>query len=153
MMMKLGLCNTMPDDIKLIKDLLAIMAEEKMDYTLTFRYLSDLAGDDPGEGVGDLITFTERFGFWLERWKKRLVLDAQTSIQRQARMYALNPVFIPRNHLIEEVIQAAVEEGNFNPFHQLVDILTHPFEYKATLKKYALAPRPEQVVNETFCGT
>ena len=153
MMMKLGLCNVMPDDIKLIEDLLAIMAEEKMDYTLTFRYLSDLAGDDAREGVGDLITFSERFSFWLERWKKRVVLDAQTSIQRQARMYARNPVFIPRNHLIEEVIQAAVGEGDFNLFHQLVDILTHPFEYKSALKKYALAPRPEQVVNETFCGT
>ena len=67
-------------------------------------------------------------------------------------MYAKNPVFIPRNHLIEEAIQAA-ENGNLNLFHQLVDILKHPFEYKVALKKYALPPRPEQVVNETYCGT
>lgn len=152
MALKLGICNAMPDDIKLIKDLLDIMAEDKMDYTLTFRYLSDLAGDDARNGVGDLVTLSEKFSFWLERWKKRLLLDAQTSIQRQARMYAKNPVFIPRNHLIEEAIQAA-ENGNLNLFHQLVDILTHPFEYKVELKKYALAPRPEQVVKETFCGT
>jgi len=99
------------------------------------------------------IRFPKGFSFWLERWKKRLALDAQTSIQRQVRIYALNPVFIPRNHLIEEVIQATVREGDFNLFHQLVAILAHPFEYKAALKKYALAPRPEQVVNETFCGT
>ena len=152
MALKLGICNAMPDDIKLIKDLLDIMAEDKMDYTLTFRYLSDLAGNDARNGVGDLVTLSEKFSFWLERWKKRLLLDAQTSIQRQARMYAKNPVFIPRNHLIEEAIQAA-ENGNLNLFHQLVDILTHPFEYKVELKKYALAPRPEQVVKETFCGT
>ena len=152
MALKLGICNAMPDDIKLIKDLLDIMAEDKMDYTLTFRYLSDLAGDDARNGVGDLVTLSEKFSFWLERWKKRLLLDAQTSIQRQARMYAKNPVFIPRNHLIEEAIQAA-ENGNLNLFHKLVDILTHPFEYKVELKKYALAPRPEQVVKETFCGT
>ena len=152
MTLKLGICNTMPDDIKLIKDLLDIMAGDKMDYTLTFRYLSDLAGDDARNGVGDLVTLSEKFRFWLECWKKRLLLDAQTSIQRQARMYAKNPVFIPRNHLIEEAIQAA-EDGNLNPFHQLVDVLTHPFEYKVELKKYALAPRPEQVVKETFCGT
>ena len=50
MTLKLGICNTMPDDIKLIKDLLDIMAEDKMDYTLTFRYLSDLAGDDARNG-------------------------------------------------------------------------------------------------------
>ena len=152
MALKLGICNAMPDDIKLIKDLLDIMAEDKMDYTLTFRYLSDLAGDDARNGIGDLVTLSEKFSFWLERWKKRLLLDAQTSIQRQARMYAKNPVFIPRNHLIEEAIQAA-EDGNLNPFHQLVDVLTHPFEYKVELKKYVLAPRPEQVVKETFCGT
>ena len=153
MIKKLGLCNEMPDDIKLIKDLLAIMTEEKMDYTLTFRHLSDLAGDNAREGVGDLITFSERFSFWLERWKKRIELDMQTTIQRQAGMYARNPVFIPRNHLIEEAIQTAVEEGNFNLFHQIIDILMHPFEYKVSLKKYALTPRPEQVVKETFCGT
>jgi len=152
MALKLGICNAMPDDIKLIKNLLDIMAEDKMDYTLTFRYLSDLAGDDARNGVGDLVTPSEKFSFWLECWKKRLLLDAQTSIQRQARMYAKNPVFIPRNHLIEEAIQAA-ENGNLNLFHKLVDILTHPFEYKVELKKYALAPRPEQVVKETFCGT
>ena len=153
MTLKLGICNAIPDDIKLIKDLLDIMAEDKMDYTLTFRYLSDLAGDDTGKGVGSLVTLSEKFSSWLDRWRKRLVLDAQTSIQRQARMYARNPVFIPRNHLIEEIIQAAVENGDFHPFHQLVDILNHPFEYKSALKKYALAPRPEQVVHETFCGT
>ncbi len=152
MALKLGICNAIPDDIKLIKDLLDVMAEDKMDYTLTFRYLSDLAGDDARNGVGDLVTLSEKFNFWLERWQKRLLLDARTSIQRQARMYAKNPVFIPRNHLIEEAIQAA-EDGNLNPFHQLVDIFTHPFEYKVELKKYALAPRPEQVVKETFCGT
>lgn len=152
MTLKLGICNAIPDDIKLIKDLLDVMAEDKMDYTLTFRYLSDLAGDDARNGVDDLVTLSEKFSFWLERWQKRLLLDAQTSIQRQARMYAKNPVFIPRNHLIEEAIQAA-EDGNLNPFHQLVDIFTHPFEYKVELKKYALAPRPEQVVKETFCGT
>ena len=152
MTLKLGICNAIPDDIKLIKDLLDVMAEDKMDYTLTFRYLSNLAGDDARNGVGDLVTLSEKFNFWLERWQKRLLLDAQTSIQRQARMYAKNPVFIPRNHLIEEAIQAA-EDGNLNPFHQLVDIFTHPFEYKVELKKYALAPRPEQVVKETFCGT
>ena len=152
MALKLGICNAIPDDIKLIKDLLDVMAEDKMDYTLTFRYLSNLAGDDARNGVDDLVTLSEKFSFWLERWQKRLLLDAQTSIQRQARMYAKNPVFIPRNHLIEEAIQAA-EDGNLNPFHQLVDIFTHPFEYKVELKKYALAPRPEQVVKETFCGT
>ena len=152
MTLKLGICNAIPDDIKLIKDLLDVMAEDKMDYTLTFRYLSNLAGDDARNGVDDLVTLSEKFSFWLERWQKRLLLDAQTSIQRQARMYAKNPVFIPRNHLIEEAIQAA-EDGNLNPFHQLVDIFTHPFEYKVELKKYALAPRPEQVVKETFCGT
>tara|TARA_B100000686_G_scaffold289667_1_gene316503 strand:+ start:465 stop:1949 length:1485 start_codon:yes stop_codon:yes gene_type:complete len=153
MALKLGICNAMPDDIKLIKDLLDIMAENRMDYTLTFRYLSDLAGNDAKKGVGDLVTNSDEFVSWLGRWRKRLVLDEQTSIQRQARMYEKNPAFIPRNHLIEEAIQSAIENKNFNLFHQLIDVLKQPFEYHSALKKYALAPRPDQIVHETFCGT
>jgi uncharacterized protein YdiU (UPF0061 family) len=68
-------------------------------------------------------------------------------------MYAANPVFIPRNHLVEEALKAAVEQQDFAPFHQLVDILERPFAYRPELARYATPPRPEQVVRQTFCGT
>ena len=71
----------------------------------------------------------------------------------QAEMYQANPVFIPRNHLVEEAIEAAETQQNFVPFHELVDILAQPFEYQEMLARFATPPRPEQVVRQTFCGT
>jgi uncharacterized protein YdiU (UPF0061 family) len=68
-------------------------------------------------------------------------------------MYRANPVFIPRNHLVEETLQAAVEQGNFAPFHTLLEVLAHPCRYSDELARFATPPRPEQVVRQTFCGT
>ena len=68
-------------------------------------------------------------------------------------MYAVNPVYIPRNHLVEEAIDAAVNQQDFEPFHTLVDVLAQPFEFNDTRARFATPPRPEQVVRQTFCGT
>jgi uncharacterized protein YdiU (UPF0061 family) len=68
-------------------------------------------------------------------------------------MLAVNPVFIPRNHPVEEVIEAAVRQKDFSPFHRLVEVLEHPYEFDIALVKYARPPLPEQIVRQTFCGT
>jgi len=74
-------------------------------------------------------------------------------VERQALMYRANPVFIPRNHLVEGAIAAATNRDDLSVFHQLVDVLGNPHEYRAELALYATPPRPEQVVAQTFCGT
>jgi len=68
-------------------------------------------------------------------------------------MQAVNPVVIPRNHLVEEVILAAETNRDFAPFHELVDVLAKPFRYDASLTRYARPPLPGQEVRQTFCGT
>ncbi len=69
-------------------------------------------------------------------------------------MKSVNPAFIPRNHLVEEALAAAVKEGDLKPFERLVSVLARPFDDQPdTPPKYALPPRPEQVVRATFCGT
>ena len=68
-------------------------------------------------------------------------------------MYAVNPAHIPRNHLLEEAIDAASRQEDFEPFHTLVDILAQPFEFDSANARYAIPPRPEQIVRQTFCGT
>ena len=68
-------------------------------------------------------------------------------------MLGANPVFIPRNHLVEAAIRAAEDEGDFGPFHQLVERLENPGEFDPQDAESALPPRPEQVVRQTFCGT
>jgi len=155
MMAKLGLNEEAEDDTVLIQDLLKLMQENQTDFTLTFRLLSDLV--DPtrasGGGVNDLIELPEAFTPWLERWQQRLSLGPMDSAKRQQQMYLVNPVYIPRNHLVEEAISAAEKQQDLEPFNKLVDILANPFEYSNTNARYAIPPKPEQVVTQTFCGT
>ena len=68
-------------------------------------------------------------------------------------MNAVNPAFIPRNHLIEEAIKLAVDDNDFSEFHRLVEVLSNPYDNQADSGKYAVPPRPEQIVRATFCGT
>ena len=150
---KLGLTETHEGDESLMEDLLALMTEEKADFTLTFRRLADLADVDSAASVADLYEFPVSFQPWLDRWQKRTEVESTSKTERQRDMYLANPVFIPRNHLVEEVIHAAVYEENLAPFRQLLAILEDPHVYKPDLARYATPPQPSQVVTQTFCGT
>jgi uncharacterized protein YdiU (UPF0061 family) len=152
---KLGLTEIKADDTTLVEDLLQLMAEHKLDYTLTFRRLADLADKANPEngGVGDLFEIPDALLPWLARWQARLAEDGSPDDERQAGMYGANPVFIPRNHLVEEAIEAATGKGDFAPFHQLVDVLAQPHQYRDGLARYATPPQHHQVVRQTFCGT
>ena len=68
-------------------------------------------------------------------------------------MRAVNPAFIPRNHLVEAALSAAVEREDFGPFEELLDVLSRPFEDRPGLERYAMPPKPEERVLQTFCGT
>jgi len=152
---KLGFETSTNDIDELIQDLLAIMQEESTDFTLTFRHLSDLVEPQTasGGGVDSLIKLPEAFDPWLKRWQQGLANDPQDSATRQASMYAVNPVFIPRNHLVEEAIDAATRQNDFEPFNTLVDVLSQPGVFDKDKARYAIPPSPDQVVSQTFCGT
>ncbi len=94
-----------------------------------------------------------RKALWLDRWRQRLLSEPAANGVRQAGMYAVNPAFIARNHLVEEAIEAATSQQDFGPFHTLVDVLAQPFEFDTTRTRFATPPRPDQVVRQTFCGT
>ena len=67
-------------------------------------------------------------------------------------MRKANPVLIPRNHRVEQAIQAAY--GNdYEPFHQLVEALAKPYELRKEFSSYEQAPKSDEIVHETFCGT
>jgi uncharacterized protein YdiU (UPF0061 family) len=152
---KLGLTQGRADDNVYFQDLSTLMQEEKTDFTLTFRHLSDLAdpGGASGGGVGSIFELPDTFTPWLDWWQKRLSSESQDARGRQTGMYAVNPAFIARNHLVEEAINAAVHQQDFKPFHALIDVLAQPFEFNDAQAHYAMPPRPEQVVKQTFCGT
>jgi uncharacterized protein YdiU (UPF0061 family) len=152
---KLGLISEQGDDAQLILDLLLLMEESQLDFSLTFRHLSDLANSqaEPEGFVHDFFELPETFSSWLTGWKKRLTSESLEAARIQAQMYRCNPVFIPRNHLVEEAIQSATSEQDFEPFHQLLKVLAKPFDFHSSLQRYALPPTKEQVVRQTFCGT
>ena len=68
-------------------------------------------------------------------------------------MRSVNPAFIPRNHRIEAVIQAAVSRDDYAPFEELLTVLSKPYEDQPALSAYADSPEPHQRVLQTFCGT
>ena len=155
MLSKLGLMEEADGDAILIQDLLKLMHENQADFTLTFRHLADLV--DPktasGGGVQSQFKLHETFAPWLKRWQQRLVRDPMGTAARQQAMYTANPVYIPRNHLVEEAIVAAEKHEDFEPFNRLIDILAQPFEFDQVNARYAIPPKPEEVVRQTFCGT
>ncbi len=153
---KLGLAAFSEADQALADELFQLMAEHRLDFTLTFRRLADLAdpaGGSSGNSVEALFEMPDPLLPWLARWRARQAQEQTPAAERQAGMYTANPVFIPRNHLVEEALQAATGEGDFSPFHTLVDVLARPFSYDPELARFATPPRPEQVVSKTFCGT
>lgn len=151
---KLGLMTSRPDDVALGLDLLDRMAANGADFTLTFRKLCDAALSQEAD-AGILQGFKDPSGFddWAVRWRQRLADEAVDNHERAQVMRLANPAFIPRNHLVEEVIVAAVDRGDYEPFATLIEVLARPFEDQPGFARCAMPPTPSQVVHQTFCGT
>jgi protein adenylyltransferase len=151
---KLGLLQPRSDDLALAQGLLERMAGNGADFTLTFRRLCEAAISDDGEAaVRSLFEDPSAFDEWGQRWRHRLAEDGGVTAKRQAAMRAVNPAFVPRNHLVEEALSAAVNNDNLAPFETLLTVLSRPFEDQPAFGRYATPPRPDQIVRQTFCGT
>lgn len=151
---KIGLTGNESKDSSLGQELLALMTENHADFTLTFRQLCNAQMEHQGaEAARQLFDDPVKFDEWVTKWHARLRDDKCDPLARRDRMRKMNPAFIPRNHLVEEIIVAAVEQNDFAPFEQLLSIVTRPFEDQPENRDYAKPPRPEQIVHQTFCGT
>ena len=151
---KLGLFTDQEEDTALIQNLLDSMAANQADFTLTFRKLCDAAsGCEANSAVRLLFSDPNAYDSWATTWHKRLDVEAVYAHERATRMRKVNPVFIPRNHLIEAVLEAAVERQNFQPFETLLDAVTSPYEDRPELNHFAEPARPEERIIATFCGT
>ena len=155
MRQKVGLKTPHDEDKALIEELLNSMAANRADFTLTFYYLSKLVMDSThhDNDVRALFDAPEQFDVWAMRWRARLQKDNGDDATRQSRMRAVNPAYIPRNHLIEATIRAAEDNGDFSAFHELHTVLQKPFERRPQMDTYMLPPEPHEVVQQTFCGT
>jgi len=152
---KLGLSERQEGDAALAEDLLARMAENQADFTLTFRGLSEIVGPSAAndEAVRGLFEDPSAFDEWAVPWRNRLEREQRSPEECRDDMQSLSPAFIPRNHRVEEAIDAAVARNDFEPFEQLLEVLASPFDDQPSHQRYAAPPRPEEVVRQTFCGT
>ncbi|MGJ4928301.1 protein adenylyltransferase SelO [Bradyrhizobium sp. HKCCYLS2038] len=150
---KLGLFTQTEGDQPLAQALFDTMAAAKADFTLTFRRLSDAAGSGDLSEVRALFEDPADFDEWAARWQQRLAEEPQTPAERQEAMRKVNPAFIPRNHRIEAVITAAVENDDYAPFEELHAVLARPYDDQPDRTDYAQPPQPEERVLQTFCGT
>lgn len=151
---KLGLLTEREGDAELGRDLLQAMSGNGADFTLTFRRLSEAASAEADdEGVRTLFADPAAYDDWAPRWRRRLDQESTGADTRRAAMLAANPLFIPRNHRVEAVIRAAVDEDDLGPFHELVTVLSNPFEAQPALAHYADPPAEHERVHRTFCGT
>ncbi|HLX14476.1 MAG TPA: YdiU family protein [Bradyrhizobium sp.] len=151
---KIGLLSERDGDEALVQDLLDAMAANQADFTLTFRGLCEAALDAAyDQKLRQLFADPAAYDGWAVRWRQRLNDEPRAPAERASAMRAVNPAFIPRNHRIEAVIQAAVVNDDFAPFEELVNVLSKPYEDQPALSAYADPPKPHQRVLQTFCGT
>lgn len=151
MQRKLGLAERHEGDEILAKEFLDLLETHQLDFTLSFRRLSELSGSAPTASVSSLAGFPSPFDSWMTRWNTRL--ETEVNPTRQQDMLRTNPAIIPRNHLIEESIVAASTEGDFDLFNELIDNLATPFDLTGVDVRFARKPKSDQVVRQTFCGT
>ena len=151
---KIGLFTEQDGDEALVQDLLDAMAGNRADFTLTFRRLSEAAGDaGRDQDVRALFADPDAYDQWAARWRQRVSVEQETPAERASLMRATNPAFIPRNHRIEAMIQAAVAADDYAPFEELLTVLLKPYEDQPAFAAYAEPPEPHQRVLQTFCGT
>ena len=150
---KLGLSGADAGDEALAADWLALLAVQRVDFTLAWRRLGDAAAGDDRPLVA-LFEETAEVRDWLERWRRRAERDGRAGAERRAAMHRVNPLYIPRNHRVEEALAAASERGELAAFERLLEALTRPFDERAGLDGYAEpAPREVTARYQTFCGT
>ena len=143
---KLGLHGNEEGDELLIEDLLQLMQQYQADYTNTFRSLTLDKKDDM-----DLFSKPD-FHHWNDRWQARLEKQARSKDENRALMQSHNPAIIPRNHRVEEVLDAA-EKGDLSLMNTFLHVLSNPYGYTPEQEEYSRLPDPSPCHYQTFCGT
>ncbi len=152
--MKLGMKKNFPKDKKLIESFLEILLKQNIDFTLGFRALTNTKNSvDKDNHLVSLSKNKKSMITWLNNWKKRIDKETNSIENIKNDMKKVNPMYIPRNHIIEEVIKEAVEYGKFSLMNDLLDTIRLPFTERKNKKHLSLPPSPNQVVRNTFCGT
>ena len=140
---KLGLADGPAEDGSIVEDLLGLLHADAVDWTSAYRALAGVARGD-ADALTAVVSTPERFSAWLDRW---MALAPDPDL-----MDRVNPLYIPRNHLVEDaLIQASA--GDLAPYHRLLDAVTRPFDERPGLDAYAAPAPPGDGDYVTYCGT
>lgn len=145
---KLGLSSPAEPDLPLIDDLLNLLAEQQVDFTLFFHELSR-EKVTPGQAARALFADATAFDTWQQRWLNRLAAESISPAALSQKLFQVNPAFIPRNYRIEQIIESALQ-GDLAPAKAFVKASQTPFhddDYWAAL------PPADFCDYRTFCGT
>lgn len=151
---KIGLLQTEEEDLSLILDYLELMQKNKVDHTLAFRYLSAAAGETkPPTELFAVFNQSQGLEPWLARWNARILRQGRNAQEIAQAMNAVNPAFVPRNHRVEQAIQAATQKNDFTLMDRLIHVLARPYDDQSHEIDLMQPPKPEERVAQTFCGT
>ncbi len=144
---KLGIFNEELEDESIIEGLLSMMQKYGADYTntfcaLTFNNFSDMA-----------LFATESFAQWHKLWQARLGRQQESEASSYQLMKNSNPALIPRNHRVEEALEAAEKQGDYSVMEHLLDVLSDPYAHSKEQADYATLPEKGIRPYRTFCGT
>ncbi len=143
---KLGLVAEHDDDAALADDLLKLMTEDRADFTITWRRMSDLAA------ARDCFLQRDKFDAWAERYRARLALENSDDSERRIRMHRANPKFVLRNHLAQTAIERA-QHGDFSETQRLLKVLEHPFDEQPHNEADAAFPPAWATQLEVSCSS
>ncbi|MEB2300835.1 YdiU family protein [Lysinibacillus xylanilyticus] len=144
---KLGIFNEEDQDVALIEELLKLMQQYQADYTNTFIALTF------DKFTESALFSTEEFKEWHKNWQARLERQQETKDASQQLMGEHNPAVIPRNHRVEEALEAAVEQEDYSVMERLLEALANPFAHSKEQQEYTTLPTPSNQPYRTFCGT
>ncbi|MNC38604.1 hypothetical protein D3C75_872210 [compost metagenome] len=131
----------------MIEELLGMMQKHRADYTNTFRALT------LGKTEEMVLFGTEEFAGWQKQWEARLGRQEQSQDASRQLMRSSNPALIPRNHRVEEALEAAVEREDYSVMERFLEVLSNPYAYSPEQEEYSTLPESCSGPYRTFCGT
>ncbi|MEY9869251.1 uncharacterized protein YdiU (UPF0061 family) [Peribacillus sp. B2I2] len=143
---KLGIFNEETQDEALINGILSMMKKHGADYTNTFRALTFNTMEET------VLFGTPEFAQWQELWQARLGRQKESKESSNQLMQNSNPAVIPRNHRVEEALEAAVEQGDYSVMERLLAVLSNPYAHGEEQAEYSTLPE-STTPYRTFCGT
>ena len=144
---KLGLIGNDVNDQDLILDLLTWMHKNKADYTNTFCGLMNKLS------IKNEIFNDQKFLIWKKKWEKRVKLNDNTSIKSHEIMRNANPLFIPRNHIVEKILSDAEEKNDLDGLNEFFKVMKNPYKTFSTISKFQSTSNTKKENYVTYCGT